>query len=255
MILVTGATGLLGNCCVRELVARGEQVRVLVRAGKKRRELDGLNIEIIEGELDDEAAIDRAVAGTRAVIHSAALIHIGWTRLEEARRVNVEGTRKIVEACRRHGSRLIHVSTVDTLPAAIDCSLPIDETASGLPKVECTYVISKRESEQVVSDAVQSGLDAVIIHPGFMLAPYDWKPSSGQMFLGLARMPAAVAPSGSASVCDARDAAKAIANSIAHGRRGEHYILGGENIRHGVMDSNVECDGFEDRESIACARV
>lgn len=230
MILVTGATGLLGNNVVRELLARGEKVRVLVRGNAPRPELEGLDVEVISGQLHDEAAVQRAVSDCRAVVHSAALIHIGYTRLEEARRVNVAGTRTLADACHAAGIRMIHVSTVDTLPAAAAIEQPIDEKSPGVAKTVCTYVVSKRESDEVVASACKQGLDAVIVHPGFMLGPYDWKPSSGSLMLAVKKAPVVVAPRGTTSVCDARDVASAIANSITAGRTGEHYILAGSNI-------------------------
>jgi dihydroflavonol-4-reductase len=230
MLLVTGATGLLGNNIVRELLARGEKVRVLVRGSEPRRELDGLDVEIFNGELADAAAMERAVSGCSAVIHCAALIHIGYTRLEEARRVNVAGTKALAEACRIAHVRMVHVSTVDTLPAAVAADQPIDEQASGIGKTNCTYVISKRESDEVVMSACRQGLDALVVHPGFMLGPYDWKPSSGSLMLAVKKAPVVIAPRGTASVCDARDVAKAVVNAVKAGRSGEHYILAGVNI-------------------------
>jgi dihydroflavonol-4-reductase len=230
MLLVTGATGLLGNNVVRELLARGHRVRVLVRGAAPRPELEGLDLDVINGELADPAALERAVSGCRAVIHSAAMIHIGYTRLEEARRVNVAGTQSIAAACRAAGIRMIHVSTVDTLPAAAAIDRPIDETASGIAKTVCTYVVTKRESDRVVAAACAQGLDAVIVHPGFMLGPYDWKPSSGSLILAVKKAPVVVAPRGTASVCDARDVASAVVNALTAGRNGEHYILAGTNI-------------------------
>ncbi len=234
MIFVTGGTGLVGNCVIRELIERGYSVRALCRKGSPRNCFDGLNIEIVEGDLGDVQVLNQAIAGCTAVIHSAALIHIGWTRLDESRQVNVEGTRNIVSACIEHHSCLIYVSTVDTLPAAISADSPIDEAGTGgVPKTPCTYVISKREAENVVREAVvQLGLDAVIVHPGFMLAPFDWKPSSGRMMLEVSRSPLALAPSGGCSFCDARDVAHAIVNAIEHGRTGHSYILAGENISY-----------------------
>lgn len=234
MILVTGATGLLGNSVVRELRARGQRVRVLARADRsgsaQRMELAGLEVEQFTGDLSDAVAVQRAVDGCQAVIHSAAMVHIGYQRLEEARRVNVQGTETVATACRQAGCRLIHVSTVDTLPAAASPDKPLREDDAGVPKIECTYVISKRESEAKVVDALQQGLDAVIAHPGFMLAPFDWKPSSGAMFLAVNKSPVVVAPRGTASVCDARDVAAALINCVDKGVSGQHYILAGENL-------------------------
>ncbi len=144
--------------------------------------------------------IERAVSGCSAVIHSAAMIHIGWQFVEESRKVNVEGTRHIVHACQQHGAKLVHVSTVDTMFAAKSADRPITESdprpsmvspgdffSQGVAKMACAYVISKTEAEQVVRDATLAGLQATIVHPGFMLGPYDWKPSSGRMMLEISK--------------------------------------------------------------------
>jgi len=231
---VTGATGLLGNCIVRELYQRKIATRALCRPGTSRASLDGLELEIIEGDLDRPEVLSKAVQGCTAVIHSAAMIHIGWQKLEASRHVNVRGTQHIIDACLQHQVRMIHISTVDTLPAATSLSAPIDERgAGGIPKPACAYVLSKREAEQAVRDAVlQRGLDAVIVHPGFMLGPYDWKPSSGRMFLEVVRAPVVAAPAGGCSLCDARQVAAACVNAIKRGVSGENYILAGENLSY-----------------------
>lgn len=233
MYFVTGGTGLLGNSIVRELCARRLPVRVLCRPGSPRVAFEGLPVEIVEGDVNQPTALDAGITGCTAVFHCAAMIHLGWTQLEESRRVNVEGTRNVVEACLRHGSRLIHVSTVDTLPSARSRSTPIDERGlNGRAKVPCTYVVSKTEAEQVVRDAVDKHqLDAVIVHPGFMLGFYDWKPSSGRMFLQVTQAPVVVGPPGGCSLCDAQEVAKACVNAVERGAAGQHYILAGENLK------------------------
>jgi dihydroflavonol-4-reductase len=232
MLLVTGATGLLGNCVVRELLAKGETVRALVRGELSRRELAGLDIELVRGSIEDAAAVQQAVNGCRAVIHCGALIHIGYQQVDQSRRINVEGTCHIIAACVAAGARLIHVSTVDTLPTAIDPQHPVNEESAGVPNTECAYVISKREAERAVVEACRASLDGVIVHPGLMLGPYDWKPSSGAMLLAMVKAPVLVVPRGTASVCDARDVAAAVVAAVTAGRRGEHYILAGENISY-----------------------
>lgn len=241
-IFVTGGTGLLGNCIIRELLNRQVAVRALCRRGTPRTPFDDLlshpaGFEIIEGDLDSVDVLDGAIAGCRGVIHSAAMIHIGWNQLSQSRHVNVAGTQHVVTACIKHRRRLVHVSTVDTLPAAIDLQHPISEAeAGGKPKTPCTYVISKTESEELVRANVAAGeLDAVIIHPGFMLGPYDWKPSSGRMMLEVNKAPIVAAPPGGCSLCDARDVAAAIANAVDRGNRGENYILAGENLNYQDM--------------------
>lgn len=234
MFFVTGGTGLLGNCIVRELNERGMKTRVLCRRGTSRTPFDGLPVDIVEGDLNESRVLDAAIAGCTAVIHCGAMIHLGWQKLDESRQVNVEGTRAIVDACLRHQCRLIYVSTVDALPTARAQAQPIDESGEGgVANVQCAYVVSKTEAEQLVREAcTKRGLDAVILNPGFMLGPYDWKPSSGRMFLQVVKAPAIVAPCGGCSLSDARQVAKACVNAIELGACGESYIVAGENISY-----------------------
>jgi len=249
MILVTGATGLLGNCIVRELLSRGESVRVLCRQMTSRRAIEDLTVEVVDGDLSKADVIDKAVSGCSSVVHSAAMIHVGWQQLEQSREVNVDGTQRIVSACLRQNAKLVHVSTVDTMLAARGIDSPITEadprpvatdsttdpanySTIGIAKVPCAYVISKTEAEQVVRDAVHGGLDASVVHPGFMLGPYDWKPSSGRMMREISKAPLLLAPAGGCSVCDARDVAAATVNAINLGQPGQSYILAGDNLTY-----------------------
>ncbi len=230
-VLVTGATGLVGNNLVRCLLDQGQSVRVLVRTGADARPLEGLNVEAVRGDVRDRAAVERACEGVQAVLHAAALIHLGWTQRERAREINVQGTRHLVEAARRIGARLVHVSSVDALGAG-SVDRPADEENYSHEKVPCTYVLTKRESDQVVRQGVRDGLDAVIVHPGFMLGPWDWKPSSGRMLLAVAQQFTPVAPPGGCTVCDIRDVARGILAAWRSGRIGRSYILGGDNLRY-----------------------
>lgn len=219
---------------MRELCARRIPTRVLCRQQTSPAAFEGLDVEIVTGDLQDTSTLRDAIAGCTCVIHSAAMIHIGWQKLSESRQVNVAGTQAVVDACLETAAKLIHISTVDTLPAAVNMQHPIDESGQGgVPKTPCTYVQSKQESERVVRAAMQTaGLEAIVIHPGFMLGPYDWKPSSGRMFLEVVKSPIVAAPAGGCSLCDARDVAAAIVNSIEAGQSGENYILAGENISY-----------------------
>jgi dihydroflavonol-4-reductase len=238
----------LGNCIVRELIKRRQPVRVLCRKNTPRTAIEDLTVEVHDGDLSKDDVIDRAVDGCSAVIHSAAMIHIGWQFLAESRAVNVEGTRRIVAACIKHNAKMVHISTVDTMYAATCAERPINEAdprpsdhrsgaeentfPQGIAKMPCAYVISKTEAEQVVRDATVNGLHASIIHPGFMLGPYDWKPSSGRMMLQINKAPILLAPCGGCSVCDARDVAAAAINAIDCGVDGQSYILAGDNLTY-----------------------
>jgi dihydroflavonol-4-reductase len=228
--LVTGATGLLGNNIVRLLVAAGESVRVLARGTSDPRPLADLPIERVEGDVRDAAAVAKACEGVEIVIHSAGHVHIGWKGLAEQRAINVEGTRLVAAGSRQAGARLVHVSAINALGLGRLNDPANEETA--LPGiVDTTYVVTKREAEGVVLDEVQRGLDAVIVNPGCMFGPWDWKPSSGKMLLAVTKF-APIYPTGAVSFCDARDVAAGTINAAKQGRNGQRYILAGHNMSY-----------------------
>ena len=229
--LVTGGSGLLGNNIVRALLDRGVQVRVMVRKSTDPKPLEGLDVEQAVADLRDGAAISRCVDGVDCVIHAAADIHIGWKNLEQQRRINVEGTRLIAQAARQTGARMVHVSSVDALAAGSRDRL-VDENVPIGPKVPCTYVVTKREAETAIVDEQSQGLRATIVNPGFMLGPWDWKPSSGRMILAIAQRWVPIAPVGGMSVCDVRDVANAIIQIPEQEQIGRRYILSGTNITY-----------------------
>jgi dihydroflavonol-4-reductase len=229
--LVTGGTGLVGNNVIRMLLDAGHPVRALVRGGPGGRPLAGLDVAAVAGDVTDREAVQRAVDGVATVVHSAAMVHVGWRHLEQMRQVNVEGTRHVAAAARRAGARLVHVSSVDALGLTADGAAADEETPSG-GMVECPYVVTKREAERVVLEEVERGLDAVIVNPVFMLGPWDWKPSSGRMLLEVGSGRGILAPPGSNDFVDVRDVAAGIIAALAAGRTGRRYILGGHPLRY-----------------------
>ena len=230
-ILLTGATGFLGNNLLRILLEDGHQVTVTFRQQSDPRPFLGLDVEKVAADLNDPATLKAAVAKSDLVIHAAAMIQIGWTKLAQSRKVNVEATRHLAQAARLQGIRMIHVSTVDAL-ALGSFNRPATELDIEPSKPKFTYVVSKREAELAFAEQVSAGLDGVIVSPGFMVGPWDWKPSSGQMMLAVAKQFTPLAPSGGCSVADVRDVACGIVSAIEHGKTGESYILGGENVTY-----------------------
>jgi dihydroflavonol-4-reductase len=229
--LITGATGFVGNNVARLLVQRGETVRVLVRQSTNLQPLADLAVEIVRGDVRDAAAVEHAVASAQRIVHCAAQVHIGWSRLPEQRAVNVEGTRHVAEAALRYGARMVHVSSIDALGIRT-LDNPSDENTPLNGEVPCPYVVTKREAEQVVLNCVARGLDAVIVNPGFMLGPWDWKPSSGRMLLKIATGWAMLAPPGTNSYCDVRDVAAGVVSALERGRTGQRYILAGKTLTY-----------------------
>jgi dihydroflavonol-4-reductase len=231
MILVTGATGFVGNHLVRLLVDRGERVRVLIRPGADPRPLAGMDVEMVNGDLRNADSVNYACAGATRVIHAAAMVRIGWTGLEAMREVNVAGTRLVAQAARLTGARLIHVSSVDALGLG-SLGSPADEVTPRGGKTQCPYVVTKTEAESVVAEEIVRGLDAVVVNPGFLLGPCDWKPSSGRMLVEVGRAAPLLAPAGGCSVADVRDVGAAILAALDRAKGGDRFILAGENVTY-----------------------
>jgi dihydroflavonol-4-reductase len=231
--LVTGATGLVGNNVVRQLVSRGARVRALVRPNSPvgSKALVGLPIEEVEGGITDEDALNRACDGVTTVIHAAAFVHCGWRYGQAMQEVNVDGTRCVAGAARRAGARLVHVSSVDTMGIRHD-GIPGDEETppGGMPPFP--YVVTKLEAERVIMEEVERGLDAVIVNPAYMLGPWDWKPSSGRMLLEVGAGKGLFAPPGSNDFVDVRDVAAGVLSALVKGRTGRRYILGGHALSY-----------------------
>ena len=227
--LVTGATGLLGNNLVRLLLARGETVRVLVRKPEDR-SLAGLPVDCVPGDVRDLFSVQAACRGVSAVFHSAGYVRMGWRQPEIYQSINVDGTRNVAVACRAVGARMVHVSSTDVFGR---CSLkhPADEETQLRPGPDVPYAQTKRAAEFVVREEWSRGLNGVIVNPGFMLGPWDWKPSSGRMILAVARGGALMAPNGWFSLCDARDVAAGALAARDCGVSARQYILAGETLR------------------------
>lgn len=244
-VFLTGATGLLGNNVLRELIGRDVSVRCLTRTPLDRppaslkefgdssgRQAEGkAEVELVQGQLTKCNDWRPLIEGCDAVIHSAGNVHLGWRRLEESRQINVVPTKGIAQACTDLKIRMIHISSVDTLPHSEKGQQADEQTRHPLNPPN-NYVVSKTEAEEAVKECCQNGLDAVVIHPGFLLGPNDWKPSSGKMLISISKKEIPMAPIGGCSAVDVRNVASGICNAIKKAKAGENYILGGHNVHY-----------------------
>jgi dihydroflavonol-4-reductase len=231
-VAVTGASGHIGANLVRELLSRGYQVVALVRQSS--RALNGLDVEKVHGELSDLQSLARAFSGVEQVYHLAAFISIQNGENEKLEKVNVEGTRNVIEACQSEGvSTLIHFSTIHALklepldqPVTEDNSLLGDRTGLG-----GDYDFSKARAEKLVRQNNNESLSIRIINPTAVFGPNDFKLSLfGQAIQKLARgqLPALV--SGGFDFVDVRDVAWGAVEAAEKGRDGDRYILSGHYI-------------------------
>ena len=226
--LVTGAAGHVGGALVRALLADGYGVTAMV--SRDRRALEGLDLDEVRGDVTDPDSLDRLLERDQVVYHLAAHISLNGDDRGRLHRINVEGTRNVVEACLRRGARrLVHFSSIHALDPepsdqVVDERRPLQlHNPGALP-----YDRSKALAEEEVLAGVARGLDAVILSPCGIVGPLDFKPSPlGDALLRLCRrrMPALVA--GGFNWVDVRDVAGAAVQAASAGRSGERYILSG----------------------------
>ena len=226
-VVVTGASGHLGANLVRQLLAAGRSVRVLVYG--ETRPLDGLDVERVPGDVLDEGSLQAAFRGAGVVYHLAAFISILGSQRGRLEAVNVGGTRNVVRACLAEGvRRLVHFSSIHAF-RQFPLDEPLDESRvlSDAGKAPA-YDQSKARAEREVLAGVERGLDAVILNPTAVLGPFDFEPSRmGRVLRDLqaGALPALVA--GGFDWVDARDVCTAAMAAEARGRRGERYLLSG----------------------------
>ncbi len=223
---ITGATGHVGANLVRALVARGEDVRALVRR-RADPALVGVELEQFEGALDDPGSMARGLAGCDRVYHLAAFVSLRPGARKEIFEVNVLGTKAVCEAALRSGvERLVFCSTLGTVGPAPGGG-PSDETSSVNPfDIPLAYDLSKAIAELEVHRAIANGLDAIIVNPSGVVGPHDYKPSSlGRAIIDFAtrRMPAYIP--GAFEFVAMRDVVEGHLRAMDRGKSGQRYIL------------------------------
>ena len=126
---------------------------------------------------------------------------------------------------------MVYVSSVNALGVASIEQPGTEEWVAG-QNPPCPYVLSKQAGERAVMAEVEQGLHAVCVYPGFMLGPWDWKPSSGKMLLEVARRFTPFAPVGGFSICDVRDVGAGVLAAMEQGPAGRKYVLAGHNMSY-----------------------
>ncbi|WP_394827699.1 hopanoid-associated sugar epimerase [Pendulispora albinea] len=235
-VLVTGASGFVGANVVRALLERGRSVRVLVRPTSDRGNIEGLDVEVFEGDLRDEGAVARAVRGCDEVYHVAAEYTFWSSAPKETYRSNVDGTAHVMEAClRSEVRRVVYTSTVGTIGLAPgpggDLGARDERTPLAEGQLAGHYKRSKFDAEKLVLDYAGRGLPVVIVNPSAPVGPWDRKPTpTGQILVDfmLGKLPAFVDTG--LNIVHVRDVAEGHLLAAEKGRVGERYILGHQNM-------------------------
>jgi len=229
--LVTGAAGFLGSHVARQLVARGDDVRVLMRPSSTNRAIADLSLEYVTGDLRDPASLDRAMKDVKRVFHVAADYRLWARRKQDIYDSNVGGTKNLLDAAKRAGvEQLIYTSTVATI--AVDRSQhPNEFTDARLEEMIGHYKRSKWLAEKEALSAAKNGLPVIVAMPTTPVGPWDWKPTpTGKIILDFlnGKMPGYVETG--LNFVGVEDCAAGHLLIAEKGKVGERYLLGGQNL-------------------------
>lgn len=232
-VLVTGGTGFNGINLVQALLNRGDTVRVLARGRSNQSELNSLDCEVLIGDILDRDLVCRAVGNCEIVFHLAALVAYWKAHRSDVYKINVEGTRVVMEACLREGvSRVVHTSSVSAIGIPRAGSIATEETEFDARSKTVAYSDSKRISEIIVHKAVQRGLDARIVNPAQIIGRGDHGLYMGSVVQSFQRGRVLAVPSGGICMVDVDAVVQGQLGAAEKGRIGERYILGGENLSY-----------------------
>jgi dihydroflavonol-4-reductase len=229
--LVTGANGFVGCHVARALLASGAQVRGLIRRDADLRGLEGLDYQRCYGDLRDAPSLTDAARGCDEIYHVAADYRLWVIDPVPMYAANLDGTRNIIAAARSAGvRRLIYTSTVGALGLDPD-GIGREDSPAALDAMIGPYKRSKFLAEQEALRAARDGVPIVIVNPSTPIGPLDFKPTpTGRIIADFLnrRLPAYLA-TGLNLVC-VENVARGHLLAAEHGRVGEKYILGGDNL-------------------------
>ena len=231
--LVTGATGFLGSAVMRCLLTAGHEVRVLVRPDSDRRNLENFPVEITEGDLREHQSLRRAIKGCDNLFHVAADYRLWVPDPETMHEINVNGTRALILAATEEGiKRIVYTSSVATLGLKQDGSSANEDTPSNFTAITGYYKRTKYLAEQMVKQLTdEHQLPLIIVNPSTPIGPGDIRPTpTGRIVLDtlMGRMPAYV--NTGLNIAHVDDIAYGHLLAYQHGKPGERYILGGDNM-------------------------
>ncbi|WP_101760524.1 SDR family oxidoreductase [Oceanicoccus sp. KOV_DT_Chl] len=225
-VLITGATGFIGNHVTRMCLEQGDDVRVMVMPGEDRSPLNGMDVEIVEGNLLNPESLSHCVEGVEGLYHLAAVYAI-WTKDPHLHyKVNVEGAQAILKAAMTAGvKKVVYTSSIAALGMAKNGELITEETPFNVWDGN-EYVYSKFMSHQMVKGLVGEGLPAVLVCPGLPFGPGDRMPTpTGGLIIAILKGEMKYYFPGGICAVDVRDVARGHLLAMEKGRVGESYML------------------------------
>jgi dihydroflavonol-4-reductase len=230
--LVTGANGFLGAWLVKGLIREGYQVSALVRKSSDLSELQGLNPHYVYGDVTDPASLEAAFKGQDIVFHLAGLVAYKKSDQQKLEKVNVEGTKNVVDACLKVGvPQLLHVSSVVAIGASFKPQPLTEDFTYNLGHLKLGYFDTKKRAEDIVISAALGGqIRAVCVNPSTIYGFGDARKGSRKNQVKVAKGKLPFYTNGGVNVVAVEDVVEGILLAVKNGKSGERYILAGENM-------------------------
>lgn len=231
-VFVSGGAGFIGQHVVRQLVGRGDQVRVALAPGESAAPLADLDVESAVVDVRDLVAVKEAVAGCDGVIHLAAIYQLWMRDYRPMYQVNVQGTRNVLTACEEAGvGRIVHTSSIAAVGVADGEEAATEETAFNQHGRSSHYILSKHEAELVAHEFAARGVPVTIVNPAFPFGVGDARPTpTGRMVLRILVGSYFAYGPGGLNVVDVEDVARGHVSALDHGEVGRRYLLSGTNV-------------------------
>ncbi|MCX2980352.1 NAD-dependent epimerase/dehydratase family protein [Halieaceae bacterium IMCC14734] len=226
-VLITGATGFIGNHVTRLCLEQGDEVRVMVMPGEDRSPLDGMDVEFVEGNLLAPDSLTHTVQGVDQLYHLAALFAV-WTKDPDLHyKINIQGAEAMLRAAMAANvSKVVFTSSVAAIGVAPRGQLANEETPFDSWDFASEYILSKFISHQMVKGLVMEGLPACMVLPGLPFGPGDRAPTpTGSMIVSTLQGKMQNYWDGGVCAVDVRDVAAGHVLAMQKGRVGESYIL------------------------------
>jgi dihydroflavonol-4-reductase len=235
--LITGATGFIGANLIEALNTKGWSARALRRQTSSLRALDGLTYESAIGDINDPASLAPAMRDVDVVFHVAASADYWRSSVEKMMRVNVEGTRNVLQAALDASVRRVVFTSSCAALGKPRFGQALDEAAQfNMQPKDFPYGHSKVLAEHACHEFIQRGLDVVIVNPAVVMGPRDVNLISSSMIVEAAKRGGIpILPPGGVSVVDVADVCTAHIVAAERGRTGERYILTSENLTYAQL--------------------
>jgi len=251
MVLVTGATGLVGAHLLYALAQKKEKIRAIYRSEERLGQVEKIFgyytanpkelttiIEWVQCDITDVEKLRTAFDSIEKVYHCAAYISFDPSHLGKLQKSNVEGTANIVNLCIEHRiKKLCHVSSIATLGTPKKGG-HIDEESEWNPMDASVYALTKYDAEMEVWRGTQEGVPAVIVNPGVILGPGQWHRGSGALFGHNSKKRSFYLPGGTGFI-GVRDVVKTMLLLVESGIENERYILVSNNLSFKEVQSKI----------------